>query len=270
MTYAVLGPKQTFSDLAFQKYIKQKDVFVDYYPTIYQTIDALKDHDYAIVPIENTLDGYVQPTIDSLIDKGYHIIDEIYIPVQFGFLGHVNHLSELKKVYVQFVAKNQCQNFLHKVNHAEIIHTESNSETLAYAKSLKSGEGAIIPVHVLKDVDSLYKQTHITDSEHNETRFIVIGKKPYVKKAKHYKLSLVVKVVEDRPGLLFDMLSIFREQNINLTAILSRPTKKKMGTYQFFIEMAFDWHRLNELDDTIDLIQSRFSIDILGKYPHRK
>ncbi|MDX9692462.1 MAG: prephenate dehydratase domain-containing protein [Acholeplasmataceae bacterium] len=270
MTYAVLGPKQTFSDLAFQKYIKQKDVLVDYYPTIYQTIEALNDHDYAIVPIENTLDGYVQPTIDTLLEKGYHIIDEIYIPVQFGFVGHVNHLSELKKVYVQFVAKNQCQNFIHKINHAEIIHTESNSETLAYAKHINPGEGAILPVHVLKDVDSLYKQAHITDSEHNETRFVVVGKKPLLKKAKHYKLSLVIKVIEDRPGLLFDVLSIFKEKDINLTAILSRPTKKKMGTYQFFIEMAFDAYKLAELDQTIDLIQSRFSMDILGKYPNRK
>jgi prephenate dehydratase len=270
MTYAVLGPKQTFSDLAFKKYIKNRDEEAFYYPTIYQTMHALNEHDFAILPLENTLDGYVQPTIDLLLEKGYHMIDEIYIPVQFGFVGHINHVHELKKIYVQFVSKNQCQQFLNKFTNVDIVHTESNSETLAHAKKEVFSEGAIVPMHVINEVNASYKVSHIADSKHNETRFVVISKKAEIKKAKKYKLSIVIKVIDDRPGLLFDVLSIFKDHDINLTSILSRPTKKKIGTYQFFIEMAFDANRLSELDRTLAFIQSKFSVDVLGLYPDRK
>lgn len=270
MTYAVLGPKQTFSDLAFQKYQKNKSADVYYYPTIYETVNALKEHDYAILPLENTLDGYVQQTIDLLLDKGYHMIDEIYIPVQFGFVGHIHHLSELKKIYVQFISKNQCQHFINRFPQAEIIHTESNTQTLEFAKKGVFSEGAIIPMHLMHEMSGLYSIPHIADSKHNETRFVVVSKESKIKKAKHYKLSIVIKVIEDRPGLLFDVLGIFKDHQINLTSILSRPTKKKMGSYQFFIEMAFDESRLKDLNQTLSYIQSKFSVDVLGLYPKRK
>ena len=270
MKIAVLGPEKTFTDLAYQKYVNHQKHEVTYYPTIYQTLKALNTHDLAIVPIENTLEGYIQPTIDGLLEQACFIIDEIYIPVQFGLVSKVNHFDDIKKIYVQFATKNQCQEFINKLPDAKIVHTESNSETLELAKKLEAQSAYIVPMHVLDEVEGNMKLRDISDSTYNETRFIVVSKQKEIKKAEHYRLSIVIKVDHDRPGLLFDVLKIFKEDNINLTAILSRPTKKMMGTYQFFMEMEFDDIMTHSLDITMKRIQSIFNVEKLGLYPNRK
>lgn len=270
MKVAVLGPEKTYTDLAYQKYFQHKDNYVFYYPTIYQTLKALDTCDFAIVPIENTLDGYIQPTMDGLLEQHVFIVDEVYIPVQFGFVGNCNDLKDINRLYVQFATKNQCQTFINQLPQVKIIHTESNSETLELGQKLEEGSAAIIPMHVFDEVIGKMRIPNVSDSELNETRFVIVSRTKEQKEADAYRLSIVIKVDNDRPGLLFDVLKIFKEDNINLTSILSRPTKKQMGTYQFFIEMVFDASKINSLDTTIKNIKSQFNVEILGLYPNRK
>ena len=100
---AVLGPVGTFSDCAVKKYIDvyQLDLEPVYYGSIDETFHAVgKDCKYGIIPIENTLDGYVQRTLDLMLEMDVTVVDEIIIPVQFSLLANVEEISQLKRLYL--------------------------------------------------------------------------------------------------------------------------------------------------------------------------
>ena len=114
MKIAILGPKGTFTELALEKYKdKIKEEYIcGYFSTINETVLALNNgYDMAIVPIENTLDGYVQRTLDLLLENDSYIIDQVTVPVQFKLVSDYP-LNELENLYVQFKAMGQCNNFI--------------------------------------------------------------------------------------------------------------------------------------------------------------
>jgi len=265
---SLLGPKGTFSDLACQKYMKNIQTEIIYASSIESSVEALNHADYAIVPIENTLDGYVQQTLDLLLDKIVYIIDEIYVPVQFSLIAHVNHTTEIKRVYTQFVAKGQCYKFLKELSTDRLIITESNMESFNLVKHGIEGDAAIVPSHMVHHFNG-FKITDVTDTKENFTRFFILSKQLQHIEANETKVSIVVNPIIDRPGLLFDILGIFKKYNINLTSIMSRPTKTEMGNYLFYIEMKSNSLNKSKIDQALTEIQNDFKIKILGVYPAR-
>lgn len=266
---AVLGPKGTFSDIACQKYFDKTEKEILYFPSIDATVEALSYADYALVPIENTLDGFVQQTLDLLLDKSFFVIDEIYIPVQFSLIALTENQDQIRKVYTQFVAKGQCQKFIKTLKTDKLIITESNIESFNLLTNGSNGDAAIVPFHMLNSFDG-YKITDITDSKENFTRFFILSKNPDQIQSDETKVSIVVNPIIDRPGLLFDILGIFKKYEINLTSIMSRPTKKQMGNYLFYIEMKSKKLDQQKIDQALLEIQKNFMIKILGIYPSRK
>ena len=71
---------------------------------------------------------------------------------------------------------------------------------------------------------------------------------------------------EDRPGILYDILKAFYNNNINLVSIMSRPTKKNMGTYNFYIELSGDIEEKDIILKTIDEIKMNYDLKLLGIY----
>ncbi|MFH0766462.1 MAG: prephenate dehydratase domain-containing protein [Bacillota bacterium] len=266
---AVLGPKGTFSDLAYQKYIKNIQSSVFYFSSIESTVEALENLDYAVVPIENTLDGYIQQTLDLILEKNVVVIDEIFIPVQFSLIANAINMSEIKRVYTQFVSKGQCQKIIKQINPDKLILTDSNMESYQMVVEGCAGDAAIIPSHMVEHFDG-FSIPNITDSEENFTRFFVLSKKDEKKIEDEMKVSIVVVPIIDRPGLLFDILGIFKTYDINLISIMSRPTKTKMGHYNFYIEMKSNVEDKAKIDQAINEIKKDFFIKILGIYPARK
>ena len=78
--------------------------------------------------------------------------------------------------------------------------------------------------------------------------------------------SLVISPKIDRPGLLYDILGIFKKYDINLTSIISRPTKKVLGTYHFFIETKFINFNPKKFSMLLDIIRESFNVKLLGIY----
>jgi len=265
---SVLGPKGTFSDLACQKYMTKNENEIIYLPSIEASVEALSYADYAIVPIENTLDGYVQQTLDLLLEKEVYVIDEIYVPVQFSLIANVTKLEEIKKVYVQFVAKGQCHKFLKHLNTDKLIITESNMESFSLVQKNEIGDAAIIPFHMVNHFNG-FKIDNVTDSSENYTRFFILSKSLQQIKTDETKVSIVVNPIVDRPGLLFDILGIFKKYEVNLISIMSRPTKTEMGNYLFYIEMKSKTLDQNKIDQALNEIQKEFKIKVLGIYPAR-
>ncbi len=262
----VLGPKGTFSDVACQKYMEKIDIDIQYFPSIDTTIGALKYADYALVPIENTLDGYVQQTLDLLFDENAYIIDEIYIPVQFSLIANVKEFSKIKRIYTQFVAKGQCRKFLKTLNTGKLIVTDSNIESFNIVNKGLDGDAAVVPFHMLETFEG-FKINAITDSSENYTRFFILSKHRQKIDSDEMKVSIVVNPIFDRPGVLFDILGIFKKYDVNLISIMSRPTKTEMGNYHFYMEMKTKALDQTKIDQALSEIQNNFTIKILGIYP---
>ena len=269
---ATLGPAGTFSELATKKYIQKtnKNIEIVFYPTITKIFKAIDEEcELGIVPIENTLDGYVQLVLDLLAQANLQIIDELVIPIQFSFVGNSLDISDIKKVYAQFKTQGQCYNFLEQFNSIKVITTESNGESFEKLKRGIIGESAIIPQYILNTENTFpFIIENITDSKDNETRFIIFSKNAESYDVnKHYKTSIVIMdAVNNKPGVLSKILDEFSSRNINLTSIISRPTKRALGKYYFFIDLEGHYAIDKNISQAIEIISKNNIVKILGSF----
>jgi prephenate dehydratase len=269
---ATLGPAGTFSELATKKYIQKtnKNIEIVFYPTITKIFKAIDEEcELGIVPIENTLDGYVQLVLDLLAQANLQIIDELVIPIQFSFVGNSLDISDIKKVYAQFKTQGQCYNFLEQFNSIKVITTESNGESFEKLKRGIIGESAIIPQYILNTENTFpFIIENITDSKDNETRFIIFSKNAESYDVnKHYKTSIVIMdAVNNKPGVLSKILDEFSSRNINLTSIISRPTKRALGKYYFFIDIEGHYAIDKNISQAIEIISKNNIVKILGSF----
>jgi len=269
MKISVLGPKGTFTDLAAQLYIKNQEHVIIYQKSINDTFMGMSDADLGIVPLENTLEGFIQPTLDGLLHHSFFIIDEIYLPVSFDLIGNVDSRFEIKKIYTQFATKNQCTKILSSFNDQDIVLTESNSTSFNLILKNIPGEAAIVPSHLVED-SHRFLIRNVTDSMHNYTRFAVISKTKHIMNHDYQKVSLVVIPTQDRPGLLYDILGIFKSYEINLSSIVSRPEKTVMGKYVFFIDLETNHGFMPKIEEALSYLHVHFNIKVLGIYPNRQ
>ena len=287
MKIGILGPEGTFSDKAYMEYCKKtgQELVGEYYPTIDDVFQAVcSDNDMTateacdlcIVPVENTLDGYVQRTLDLLLEKNVCIIDENMVSVQFSLVGNVKSLDEIKTLYVQFKANGQCRRFINSLSNAKIVTTDSNMESY-YKLGDEEGAAAIVPHHIAVNETDRFVIENVTDSDHNHTRFLIV-KKGQAKDNKavnmptnsqdkiKVRVPIYVMPVEDRPGILFELLQSFYDNKINMISIMSRPTKQELGTYNFYIEIDGKLERLDVILDTLEQIKKSNNVKILGIY----
>jgi prephenate dehydratase len=284
---AVLGPEGTFCDSAYRKY--KKKTGADLSPVFCASIDDVFESvssgecRWGIAPIENTLDGYLQRTLDLLLEKNLRIAAENIVFVQFSLLANVKDVKDIKKLYVQFKANGQCRGFINSLSDVQIIPTESNMESY-YKLGDEEGAAAIVPHHIAEEEKSdRLVIDNVTDAAKNHTRFVVFSggsmqeyisgeSKPVDFDADVNKIRVPVYIIpkDERPGVLFEILRSFYEKNINLISIMSRPTKQEMGTYNFYVEIEGEPSQAGMIFETLSDISKQNGIKLLGIYPECK
>ncbi|AMK15988.1 prephenate dehydratase [Methanobrevibacter olleyae] len=261
---AFLGPQGTFSHEAASLV---SDNLVSYC-SIQSVMAAVESGEcvQGIVPIENSIEGPVNLTLDSLIHNfDLKIKNEIVIPINHNLLAARDmSVDEVENVYSHSQALGQCQPYLER--HGITAHYTLS--TAAAAKRVaETGQDAAIgtlkaaELYNLKVID-----TNIQENFNNETRFVVLDSNDSPITGKD-KTSISFSLFEDKPGGLYEILSLFAKNDINLTKIESRPSKEGLGHYIFFIDL--EGHRL---DDDISLIlkdleRNTSFFKILGSYP---
>lgn len=270
---ATLGPAGTFSELATKKYIEKtnKNIEIVFYPTITKVFKAIGEEcELGIIPIENTLDGYVQVVLDLLAQTDLQIIYELVIPIQFSFAGNALDIQDIKKVYAQFKTQGQCCDFLEQFNNIKVITTESNGESFEKLKRGIIGESAIIPQYILNTENKFpLIMENITDSQDNETRFIILSKNAESYNInRHYRTSIVImNAIDNKPGVLTKILNEFSSRDINLASIISRPTKSALGKYYFFIDIEGHYAIEKNIRQAIEIISEKNIVKTLGSFP---
>ena len=270
LNIATLGPKETFSDLATHQYINsQPEAFnITYFSSLSDTFNAIGNEcEYGVLPIENFSEGYVQVVLDHLLSTNLVVVSELLLDIQFSFVADCKYVTELTDLYVQFVAHGQCSEFIEQLEGVRIHNTQSNIESLLLAKDKGRGAGAIIPQHALQQAksDALINR-NVTNYEKNQTRFLVLTKQAQPRLlGASYKTTLVVKNEKDCPGVLGNIVNAFTSQKVNLTSIMSRPTKSQFGKYHFFIDI--DGHQLDDnIHASLEQINAEYPVTVIGSY----
>ena len=271
MKIAVLGPKGTFSEKSALEYVKNNNLDAEliFFNSIDETVRALKDSSFAmsIVPLENSLDGYVQRTLDLLLEERVYIVEETKLPIHYKLVSKCNK-NDIKRIYVQFKAQGQCNNVINSINNVEIINTQSNVISDNQMVEDNKYSASIVPLD-LEVNENYFVYNNCEDIEDNLTRFIILknGKK-IIDKVKKDEITVPMYICpnDDKPGILFEILKTFAELNLNLASIISRPTKKAFRTYNFYIEIKTSSSNYDTTLEAIVKLKHRYDIKVLGIY----
>jgi chorismate mutase/prephenate dehydratase len=266
VTVAFLGPEGTFTAIAVRDLfgetitpLPQRTI-----QDVFQQVEADAAR-YGVVPIENSTEGSVTYTLDELVETSLVIISEKFVRVSYSLLSPDRDLSSVRKIYAHPQTIGQCKGWIRgNLPNAEVVSVDSTSRAAELA-SKEEGAAAISSGLAAEIYGLNTLATMIEDSRQNYTRFFLLGKKAG-RPTGNDKTSVVC-AVRDRPGALLKLLKPFSDAGINMTKIESRPDKKKIWEYNFFIDF------IGHMDDTVvrkalDRIKSEtLFLKILGSYP---
>ncbi len=216
---------------------------------------ANKESKYGVVPIENNTEGVVGITLDSLKKYNVKIVAEICMDIHHSFASYQDDLSKIKRIYSHPQGYNQCINFLetHSLLDVEFVPTESTARAAQLAAEDKES-GAICSKIAAKlyNVPLLFEK--IEDNLANRTRFIVISDFK-TQKSGNDKTSVIAKT-SHKSGALFELLKKFKERDINLLKIESRPNKDDTFNTWFYIDFEghIDDKKVQEIVDMENMI----------------
>jgi prephenate dehydratase len=178
--------------------------------------------------------------------------------------------SKITKVISHPVAMAQCHQFLRaRLPHAELETLPSTSQSVQMVQENPGRGWAAIGTHLAAAEFGLdVLESGVTDHDNNYTRFLLVGRTPYENPhAAEEKTTILVTLPEDFPGALHQVLSAFAWRRINLSRIESRPTKKKLGSYYFYIDIKLSLNTVL-LPAAIEEIGAiGCQVRILGSYP---
>ncbi len=255
---AYLGPQGTFTEeallvlcqqLSFTR-IKQKPELIPK-ASITDCLSACwrNEVDYAMVPMENSIEGSVNITLDWLIHQvDLPIQAELTLPIQQNALIHPEKqnipLEKVEKIYSHPHAIAQCHDFIRKYcPSTQLEYTKSTAEAVQWVAQHPEQNWLAIGTKLAAEIHHLsVKAVGIEDQSNNFTRFVLVGANSLTKGIQYNedqpsKTSILVTLPEDYSGALHQVLSAFAWRKLNLTRIESRPTKKGLGSYFFFIDI---------------------------------
>ncbi len=265
MKIGILGPQGSFSEKAARLWDDKAEL--RYYDDILDTVEGLlrNEVDCSIVPIENSLEGSITLTLDLLMEHNLKITGEIIVRIKHCLLSK-GRPADIKIIMSIPQALSQCRKYINdnfknvelrsalSTSHAAKIASESK-EIAAIASKESAG------IYGLEILDE-----NIQDADENFTRFIAIGTDtPHA--TGNDKTSIIVYLEKNRPGALYEILGEFAKNGIDLTKIESRPTKKNLGDYLFYIDMK------GHIEDkaikaTLDKVRKKVGmLKTLGSYP---
>lgn len=267
--YAYLGPAGTFSEEALLS-LGIDDLEAVPCANITEVFESVERGlvDGGVVPIENSIEGSVPATLDALaFDSSLEIQDELIVDIHHALIAAPGlSLADITAVVAHPQASGQCRRWLERNLPGRPV-TAANSNAESAQKAIATpGLAGIGPVLAAELYGGQVLEARIEDYAGNQTRFVVIGRGLRSHTGRD-KTSLALFMKADRPGTLHMILGEFVYGEINLTKIQSRPTKRQLGDYMFFVDLE------GHVDDTnvktaLDCLRMKLrEVKVLGSYP---
>ncbi len=268
------GPAGTFTEQALLTQSDLASCDLVAYRTVPDVLDAVEsgEVEQGFVPIENSIEGTVNFTQDALVfDHTLLIQREIVLDIEHCLLARKGvTVADVVGVMSIPVATAQCHNYLRKQFPKLDVRAANSTAEAAQLVAASTTEKlvAIAPKNAAKIYGLEVIATDIADHQGNQTRFVLVAKNTVPPATGHDKTAIVVFQRADEPGSLISILQEFAARRINLSVLLSRPTKRGgLGDYCFI--MYADGHIQDELmaDALRDLHAKQGDVKFLGSYP---
>ena len=245
----ILGPRGTHSEAAA---LKLNEVLAEkfelvIFKEIFEVLHAVEENkmDAAFVPVENSLEGSINITLDTLANSDSFVVTrELIYPVHNFLMAREGvKLSTVKKIFSHAQPISQCRNYLQKnfpVAEINSVASTARAAEMVANSELAEGYAAICSERAgnLNGLKTLAKE--IQDNNANRTRFLEVRRRP--KNFNVYKMHgdknlIICQIDGSKPGALYEVLGEFARRNVNMTRIESRPARTQLGEYIFFFDL---------------------------------
>jgi len=275
MRVAYLGPPGTFTEDALREAIGGEEVEVQPKPSVYDALIAVQsgEADRALVPFENSIEGAVSATLDTLAfdAQGVTIVGEHDLPIRHCLIAREPiPLERIEVVLSHPQASAQCARFIREnLPAAEVRAAASTADAVRRVSEHEGNWAALGAASAASLYGAAVLRDGIEDEPDNVTRFVWVA--PAGTRAEGdepWRTSLVfAELGDDRPGALVDALQAFSVRGVNLTRIESRPLRRGLGRYMFFCDLEGSGEQ-EEVAAAIEELRGKAeSVRILGSYP---
>ena len=234
---AYLGPEATYTHQAALKNFGHSLPMraMATIPDVFAAVEK-KEVDYGVVPIENSTEGAVFHSLDMLVESELKIIAQIFLPITQCLLSN-GPLEKINRVLSKDVALGQCRKWLHRhLPQVELVAVNSTARAAQQAAK-EPGVAAIASALAGELYGVKVLEKGIQDCAQNVTRFLVLGTTaPAPAPKEPERTTIVFSCVKDEVGTLEKALAAFSRRGVNLCKIESRPSRKKMWEYYFFVD----------------------------------
>ena len=219
--------------------------------------------DYAVLPVENSIEGSVGQSFDAILLSNLHAVGEIYLEIHHCLISN-GKIDEINTVYSHPQALGQCSDFIQKNS----LNTVPTYDTAGSVKIIKDLNEKNIAAIASKNAAEIYNMSIIQEEIENEpdnvTRFLIFSKQQ-TESTTNDKTSIIFSINHE-PGTLYEIIKEFSNNNINLTKIESRPKKETSWEYNFYVD--FEGHRNNPkiLELLDELKDETLFMKVLGSY----
>ncbi|MHB1127192.1 MAG: prephenate dehydratase [Bacillota bacterium] len=266
-----LGPPGSFSEQAAERWLGftgEEGELVPC-PSITDVVASVLQGQVqeGIVPLENSIEGSINVTLDLLAEEELAILGEVILEIRHHLVGKSDDLAQVNVVYSHPQALAQCRRFLReKMPSASVQQTTSTSEAARVVAEGLSERAAISSANAARRFGLNIIVSDVQDYLDNKTRFVIIGQGA-TRPTGCDRTSLVLALPRDVPGGLYQILKEFADEMVNLTKIESRPTKKVLGEYVFFLDC--EGHVEDSvMQRVLDKLKAKtVLLKVLGSYP---
>ena len=264
---AIQGIRASFHEEAAFKFFGE-DIHTIECNSFKQTFEALekREADYVVMAIENSIAGSILPNYTLMMQYGFPVVGEVYIPIQMHLMALPGvKFEDVKYVTSHPIAIRQCIDFIDEYPNLTIVES---SDTAACAKRIRDEQLTDTVAIANTLAANLYGldilERRIESNKKNFTRFLIITHHDTQVKRTPNKASLCFQV-SNKVGSLAKVLNIFAEQNLNMSKIQSMPVLGKPNEYNFYVDV--EWKDSKNYDTAIrQMLKYTHNFNVLGEY----
>ena len=275
MRVAYLGPRGTFSEDALTAAVGDEEIEPVPSASVYDAIIAVSngDADRALVPFENSIEGAVTATLDTLAfdADGVTLVGEYDLPIRHCLIARREMpLEEIEVVVSHPQPSAQSARFIREnLPQAEVRASPSAAEAVRTVAESDQPWAALGAESAALLYGAAVLRHGVEDEADNITRFVWVAPEGTTPSGSGpWRTSMVFSELgEDHPGALVDALQVFSDRAVNLTRIESRPLRRGLGRYQFFLDVEGASSE-DPLSSAIEALRSvAESVRVLGSWP---
>jgi len=259
------GEHGAYSETSAQKFFENNIETVPcrtFHDVLEQTESGSSD--YAILPVENSIEGSVGQSFDAILSSNLYAVGEIYLEIHHCLIS-AGEIDEITTVYSHPQALGQCNDFIQKKS----LKTVPTYDTAGSVKIIKELSERSVAAIASKNAAEIYSmpviKEEIENDPNNVTRFLIFSKQQ-TKPTLNDKTSIIFSINHE-PGALYEIIKEFSSSDVNLTKIESRPKKGTAWEYNFYLD--FVGHISDpKINSVIDKLKKNTKfLKIIGSYP---